>query len=94
MSPIAGVSTVADSLPGIQFESWLGVAAPANLPNEIVNKLNKEIIAVVNQPDVKQKLIDFGGKPQFSSPTEFKMRVQRDIDSLSKVVDLRGITAN
>ena len=94
MSPIPGAATVADSLPGVQFESWLGVAAPANLPTEITARLNKEIIAVVNQPDVKQKLIDFGGKPQASSSVEFKTRVQRDIDSLSKVVDARGITAN
>jgi tripartite-type tricarboxylate transporter receptor subunit TctC len=44
MSPIVGVSTVAESLPvDRQFESWLGVAAPANLPVEIVNKLNREI---------------------------------------------------
>ena len=94
MSPIVGANTVADSLPGVQFESWLGVAAPANLPTEISSRLNKEILAVVNQPDVRQRLIDFGGKPQTSTSTEFKNRVQRDIDNLSKVVDARGITAN
>lgn len=94
MSPIVGANTVADSLPGVQFESWLGVAAPANLPSEISSRLNKEIVAVVNQPDVKQRLIDFGGKPQTSTSIEFKNRVQRDIDNLSKVVDARGITAN
>jgi len=94
MSPIVGANTVADSLPGVQFESWLGVAAPANLPSEISSRLNKEIVAVVNQPDVRQRLIDFGGKPQTSTSIEFKNRVQRDIDNLSKVVDARGITAN
>ncbi len=94
MSPMAGASTVADSLPGVQFESWLGVAAPANLSSDITNRLNKEILAVVNQADVRQRLIDFGGKPQTSTSVEFKNRVQKDIDSLSKVVDARGITAN
>lgn len=93
-SPILNVPTVADSLPGIQFDSWLGVAAPANLPADILAKLNREIVAVVNQPDVRKQLTDFGGKPESSTPAEFKSRVQKDIDSLSKVVDDRKIVAN
>lgn len=93
-SPVVGVPTVADSLPGVQFESWLGVAAPANLPADVLARLNREISLVVNQPDVKQRLIDLGGKPQSSTPLEFKTRVQRDIDDLSRVVDARKISIN
>ena len=91
-SPVAGVQTVADLLPNVSFESWLGVAAPANIHPELLDRLNREVNLVVNQPDVKQRLIDFGGKPQGSTPNEFKSRVVKDISSLSMVVDSRRIT--
>lgn len=84
-SPIPGVGTASDLYPSVVYESWLGVAGPAGIPAEIIEQLNKEIQVVVNQPEFKQKLIDFGGKPQSSTPLEFKTRVQNDIQSLSKV---------
>jgi hypothetical protein len=40
---------------------------------------------------VKQKLISFGGSPTASSPNEFKMRVERDIRSLKKVIQDKKI---
>jgi len=53
--------------------------------------LNKELRAVLNQEDVKQKLISFGGTPAASSSNEFKQRVERDIRSLKKVIQDKKI---
>jgi tripartite-type tricarboxylate transporter receptor subunit TctC len=90
-SPVPGVPAIADQFPGVVFESWLGIAAPASTPPELVDRLNKEIRAVLNQEDVKQKLISFGGSPQASSSNEFKTRVERDIRSLKKVIQDKKI---
>ena len=90
-SPVTGVPAIADQYPGVVFESWLGIAAPASTPPELVERLNKELRAVLNQEDVKQKLISFGGSPSASSPNEFKMRVERDIRSLKKVIQDKKI---
>ena len=90
-SPVQGVPAIADQYPGVVFESWLGIAAPASTPPELVERLNKELRAVLNQEDVKQKLISFGGSPTASSPNEFKMRVERDIRSLKKVIQDKKI---
>jgi tripartite-type tricarboxylate transporter receptor subunit TctC len=42
-------------------------------------------------PDVRQKMIDFGGQPQASSPAEFRARVERDIANMRKVMAERKI---
>jgi tripartite-type tricarboxylate transporter receptor subunit TctC len=90
-SNLSGVPAVADVLPGVAFESWLGIAAPAGTPPDIVDKLNQVLRVVLDQPAVRQKLVDLGGNPRASSPAEFQARVQRDIDSLRKVVSQRRI---
>jgi tripartite-type tricarboxylate transporter receptor subunit TctC len=90
-SPVTGVPAIADQYPGVVFESWLGIAAPATTSPELVERLNKEIRAVLNQEDVKQKLISFGGSPQASSPNEFRTRVERDVRNLKKVIQDKKI---
>lgn len=90
-SPLPGVATVADTLPQVVFESWLGIAAPVGTPPAVLERLNQELRAVLNQDDVRQKLIDFGGSPRASSAAEFRQRVERDITNLKKVLANRRI---
>ena len=90
-SPLQGVPAVADFYPGMVFESWLGIAAPAATPAPVLERLNKALREVVAQPDVRQRLLDFGGQPQAGSSTEFRERVQRDILNLRKLVSERKI---
>jgi tripartite-type tricarboxylate transporter receptor subunit TctC len=90
-SPIPGAMTVSDLYPSVVYESWLGVAGPPNMPVEMVERLNKEIRLIVNEPDFRQRLIDFGGKPDASSPAEFKARVKGDIEGLSAVAKRQKI---
>jgi tripartite-type tricarboxylate transporter receptor subunit TctC len=87
----AGLPIVADSLPNVVYESWLGIAAPRNTPPAIVEQLNKELRAIVDQPDIKARLIELGGSPKASSPAEFRQRVEQDIAKLEKVVTDRKI---
>lgn len=85
-SPLPGVPVVADTLPDVVFESWLGIAAPAATPPAILERLNTELRAVLAQPEIRQRLTDWGGSPQASTPAEFKARVERDIANLRKVM--------
>ena len=82
---------MADTYPNMVYESWLGIIAPAGTPPAIVERLNREIRAVVDMPEVRQKMIDFGGQPQASSPAEFRARVERDIANMRKVMAERKI---
>jgi tripartite-type tricarboxylate transporter receptor subunit TctC len=90
-SHLLGVPSVADVYPMIVFESWLGLAAPAGTPPAIIARLHQELKAVVDQADVKQKLIAWGGSPKVSSPTEFKTRVDNDIQNMRRIVSSRNI---
>lgn len=90
-SPVPGVPTVADELPGVVFESWLGIAAPAATPPAITQKLNRELRAVLAEAPLRQRLIELGGSPGASSPQEFRTRVERDIENLRRVAVARKI---
>jgi tripartite-type tricarboxylate transporter receptor subunit TctC len=88
------IPAVANYLPAVEFESWLGIAGPPNLPADIKSRLNKEINFIVNKPDVKKRLIDFGCKPYANSPEEFKSLVVNDIALFKKVITKANISEN
>lgn len=88
-----GVPSVADSFAGVVFDSWLGVAGPKGLPPAVVERLNRELRAVLEQPAIQQRLSDWGGHPRASSPAEFRARVDSEIRQLSRIVAERKIEA-
>ncbi|WP_291912579.1 tripartite tricarboxylate transporter substrate binding protein [Limnohabitans sp.] len=90
---LPGVPAVADSFAGVVFDSWLGVAATKGTPPAVVERLNRELRAVLDQPAIKQRLIDWGGSPRASTPSEFRNRVEGEIRQLSKIVTERKIEA-
>ena len=91
VQPLPGVASVADFYPNVVFESWLGVAAPAGTPPEVVARLNKEIAAVLAMPEVRKQLEDWGGSPTASSPGAFKSRIEDNIQRLKTIVSERNI---
>jgi tripartite-type tricarboxylate transporter receptor subunit TctC len=87
------VPTMAETLPGIVLMSWLGLAAPAQTPRPIVDKLNAEIRRVLELPDIKQWLAETGVLAAPSSPEELQRRVEREIALYSGIADKNGIKA-
>jgi tripartite-type tricarboxylate transporter receptor subunit TctC len=62
------VPTVADTVPGYEASALFGMGAPKKTPPAIIEKLNKEINAVLAEPAIKAKLIDLGGEPLIGPP--------------------------
>jgi tripartite-type tricarboxylate transporter receptor subunit TctC len=85
------VPTVGEMIPGYEATSWLGVAGPPKLPPDIVKRLNGEIAAVMEEPEVVEKLRVLGTLPLASTPEGFKQRVAADVAKWSKVVADTGI---
>jgi tripartite-type tricarboxylate transporter receptor subunit TctC len=56
-----------------------------------IARLHQELKAVVEQADVKQKLISWGGSPKVGSPGAFKLRVETDIQNMKRIVSTRNI---
>src|SRR5437763_5724753 len=64
--------TIAEAgVPGYEATIWLGVMTPAGTPKPIVDKLNAEIIKVMNRPDVKDLWAKQGAVPMPMNPAEF-----------------------
>ena len=63
---------VAETLPGFDFPSWLGLVGPAGMPREVVDKLNGMVHQALQQPESRDKLATIGMTPMLMAPDQFK----------------------
>ena len=88
------VPTVADFVPGYESSAWYGVGAPKNTPVEIIDRLNKEINAVLADPRMKTRVADMGATLVAGSPAEFGKLVADETEKWGKVVKFSGAKAD
>ena len=89
------VPTVAEAgFAEFDFVSWLGLAAPAGTPKEIVSALNLEINRILRLPDVRERLNSLGSDPLGSTPEEFGVYIKSQVAIWSKVVKASGARAD
>lgn len=87
------VPTVAEAgVPGYESLSWSGVAVPAGTPKEVVNRLNRDINAVLQQPEMRAKLAEQGGEAVGGPPETFSEHIRREREKWSGVIRSAGIT--
>ena len=87
------VPTVAEGgLPGYASVGWFGLLAPAHTPPEIVDKLNKAVVAIMATPDVKDHMAKLGAEPEPQSPEEFARYINADVAKWSALVKEQNIT--
>ena len=85
------IPTVGESIPGYEASSWHGVGAPRNTPAEIVQKLNKEINAILDDPQMKARLASLGGTPMTMSPPGFGKFIADETQKWAKVIKFAGV---
>ena len=85
--------TVAESLPGYEATGWQGVGTPKATPAEIIEKLNKEIVAGLADARMQARLTDLGGSALALSATEFGKLIAEDTDKWAKVIKFANIKA-
>ena len=82
------VPTVAESgVPGYAASSWNAIAAPAKTPREIIDRLNREINAVLASAEVKEKLAAQGVTARGSSPDEMRKLLAADVEKWRRVIE-------
>ena len=91
MEVLPDVPAIAEVLAGYDAVSWAGIGAPAGTPADIVDKLNREINAVLADPALKTKLAEFGAIVMTGSPADFKAFIATEIEKWSKVVKFANI---
>jgi tripartite-type tricarboxylate transporter receptor subunit TctC len=76
---------------GYESATWYGLLAPAGTPADIVSKLNTEVVAILKNPEMHERLSREGADPVGNSPAEFAKYIQSEIEKWRKVIKAAGI---
>jgi tripartite-type tricarboxylate transporter receptor subunit TctC len=89
------VPTIAESgYPGFEATNWYAYVLPSKTPTEIVNRWNRELVRVLNAPDVRKALLAQGMEPAPSTREALAATIKREYDTWARVVKEANITAN
>ena len=92
---VPDVPTVAESgFPGFDASSWFGLVGPAGMPADIVDKIQKEVAAILNQPAMRQKFIEQGADPVASTPEEFAAYMRAETTKWAELIKISGAKAD
>jgi tripartite-type tricarboxylate transporter receptor subunit TctC len=90
---LPNVPAVGDFVPGYEASGLQGIGAPKNTPVEIINRLNREINAVTDDPKMKTQLADLGYLVDSGSPAEFGKLIADETAKWAKVIQAANIKA-
>ena len=90
---LPNIPPIADFLPGYELTSWSGVGAPKKTPREIIEKLNKDINAVLADPTAKDRFDQLGATVTTLSPAAFDEFIAKETAKWAKVIRAANIRA-
>ena len=86
------VATVSElGYPGFEAALWLGILAPAGAPQAVIERLNRELVAIVATADFRTLMDKNGAEPISSTPEQFAAMIRAEVDRYTKVVKAVGI---
>lgn len=88
------VPTLAESFPGLEVFTWIGVWAPRDTPAPIVQRLQAAFNAATKLPEVQKAIADAGNDPMSSTPAQMQANVDRESDRFGKLIKAKNITLN
>ncbi|PCL49009.1 hypothetical protein CG666_12275, partial [Bordetella pertussis] len=95
LAALPDVPTTAEAgLPGLQLEAWYGLFAPAGLPPERVEKLNRDLATVLAMPDIRDRLVSFGMQVQPGTPQQFDAFFHDEYQRWTRLIEDAGIQIN
>lgn len=90
-----GIPTMTESgLPGYESAVFVGILAPAGTPVSVINRLNLEIVRIVNSEEVRQKFFNAGADAVTSTPAQFAAKISSEIAKWGKIIRDAGIRAD
>jgi tripartite-type tricarboxylate transporter receptor subunit TctC len=87
--------TVAEAgIAGFEYDQWYGLLASAKTPRPLVNVLNKEVVRILNLPEIKERLLTQGATPTPTTPEEFDAFIRSEVKRFAKVLIAAGARIN
>ena len=93
-SALPDLPTVAETVPGYETSSWYGIGAPKDTPSEIIERLNREIAAGLENPIIKERLAEANAAPMPLTPAQFGKHIAAETEKWAKVVRAVGAKAD
>ena len=87
-------TTVEAGVPGSEYTFWVGMLAPSKTPKPVLDRLNTEVVKILNSQEFKTKLDNIGAAPMPMSSTAFNAFVKSETEGIAKLVQAAGIKAN
>jgi tripartite-type tricarboxylate transporter receptor subunit TctC len=88
------VPAMAEFLPGYEASGWYGIVAPRGTPPAIVDRLNKEVNAALDDASMKKRLADLGCDIFAGSPADFAKFIEIETRKWAEVIKFTGVTAD
>ncbi len=85
------VATLAETLPGVYADTWMGVAAPPGTPNEIVKKISDAIGQAFQSPDLRARILALEAEPLGSTPEQMRDIIKASTEQWGPVVQAAKI---
>ena len=88
------IQTMAEAgVAGYEWEAWSGLLAPAKTPRAIIDRLNREVVRIMNLPEIKQRMVALGAESATSTPGEFQKMLVNGVEITTRIARKAGIRA-
>ena len=84
------IPTVAEQVPGFEALSWSGYLAPAGTPAEAVERISRDVVTIMREPAIRERVISLGAIPATASGAEFTAFLRAEFERWGKAVRFSG----
>jgi tripartite-type tricarboxylate transporter receptor subunit TctC len=78
----------------VEADAWNGLIAPGGTPKALIDKINKDVVAIIRAPELREKLAAQLMEPVGSTPEEFRARIDGEIARWAPVIKAANVKVN
>jgi tripartite-type tricarboxylate transporter receptor subunit TctC len=94
-SAFPDIPTIAEAgVPGYSMSNWYGLLVTGGSPRAAVNKLNTEVVRILNTPEIRERLVGEGAEVVGSTPEQFTAFLKAEMAKNARIVAAAGMTAS
>ena len=92
---LPNVPTIAEAgVPGFEYDQWYGLLVAAKTPRPVVNAVSKEVVRILNTPEMKERMLTQGATPKPTTPEAFDEFIRAEVKKFAPVIIASGARVN